>query len=184
MAQKGVLAQRYAEGYLAVVRDTGKLRESARELEAFVSRLETDPRVRNLMENPSFSTAQRLEFLEGLRSGLSDPTYGLLRLVIQKKRIPYLPEILEAYETLYRKELGIVRATVSVAQDTTPEMEAKIKDVVRRISGKEPELKVIKDPSLIGGIKVQMGNTVLDASIRTKLQELHKQLLAPPREAA
>jgi F0F1-type ATP synthase delta subunit len=79
--------------------------------------MKDDDRVRDLMENPAYGAADRLSFIDGLRPalGLSDPTYGFLRLIVQKKRTAYIEEMVEAYEARYREELGILRAEVLVA---------------------------------------------------------------------
>ena len=185
MPHTGVLAKRYAEGLLGVVRDTGRFQEVASELQRFLRVMKDDPRVRDLMENPAFSAADRLSLLDELRPvlGLSDPTCGFLRLVVQKKRTTYIEEMVEAYEVRYREELGILRAEVLVAHEIGPEMEKNLNEVVRKVTGKQPELSIRVDPSLIGGVKLQMGNTILDASTRTKLEELHEELLQSPQAA-
>jgi len=184
MGYTGVLAQRYAEGLLGVVRDTGRFREVAEELRRFAELVSVDGRIRDLLENPVYSTADRLSLLEGLRNkiGLSDAPYGFLRLVIKKKRIDYLDEMVEAYEEAYRNELGIVRAEVRTAHEIDPEMETKIATVVQEITQKQPELSIRIDPDLIGGVTVRMGNTVLDASIKTKLEKLREDLLKAPQQ--
>jgi F-type H+-transporting ATPase subunit delta len=185
MPHTGVLAQRYAEGLLGVVRDTGRFREVAAELQSFLRVMTDDDRVRDLMENPAYGAADRLSLLEGLRSilGFSDFTYGFLRLVVQKKRTTYIGEMVEAYEARYREELGILRTEVLVALEIGPEMERNLTEVVEKITGKQPELSIRVDPSIIGGVKLQMGNTILDASTKTKLEELHEELLKSPQAA-
>ena len=88
-------------------------------------------------------------------------------------------EMVEAFDELYRQEAGIIRAEVVVAEDVSPELENRVTQVVQKISGKTPEVLVQKDPSIIGGMKIRMGNTILDASIKTKLERLREKLIEP-----
>jgi F-type H+-transporting ATPase subunit delta len=180
MPHISVLARRYAEGLLQVVRESGKFLEVAGELESVARLIESDSRVRDIMQNPAYDSGARQSLLEGLRSkmGFSDSTYGFLRLVIEKKRAGLIGEMAAAYGELYREELGIQKAEVSVAQEIGPDMRDKITQAVQKITGKKPELEIRIDPSLIGGVKVRMGNTILDASVKTKLEELRESLLA------
>jgi F-type H+-transporting ATPase subunit delta len=62
-------------------------------------------------------------------------------------------------------------------------MQKNLTEVVRKVTGKQPELSIRVNPSIIGGVKLQMGNTILDASTRTKLEELHEELLRSPQAA-
>jgi F-type H+-transporting ATPase subunit delta len=178
MPHIGVLARRYAEGLLQVIRENGRFLETARELESFAHLIESDTRVRDIMQNPAYDATARLSLLDGLRSkmGLSDSTYGFLRLVIQKKRAGLIGEMTAAYGESYREELGIQKTEVTVAQEIGPEMRDRISQAVQKITGKKPELEIRIDPSLIGGVRVRMGNTVLDASVKTKLEELRESL--------
>jgi len=180
MPHIGVLARRYAEGLLQVVRENGRFVETAGELDSFAQLIDSDARVRDIMRNPAYDSAARVSLLEGLRPklDLSDSTYGFLRLVIEKKRSGLIGEMVAAYGELYREELGIQKAEVSVAHEIGPEMRDRIGQAVQRITGKKPELEIRVDPGLIGGVRVRMGNTVLDASVKTKLQELRENLLA------
>ena len=169
-----------------MVRDTGRFRETGEELRSFTRLLDEQPSFRNLMENPAFSASQRLEVLDALRDklGLSDPVLGFLRLVIRKNRISRLREMETAYAEYFRRELGIQPADVVVAEPIDAEMERRLSEVVRRMTGKTPELTVRVDPDQIGGIKIRMGNTILDASIKSKLEDLRESLLQSQEQAA
>jgi F-type H+-transporting ATPase subunit delta len=181
MAYTSVLANRYAEGLLRVVRAVGHFEEVGRELHAFLDVFEGGGELHEVMLNPAYNAKVRRECVDDLVSplGLSKETANFLRLLIQKRRIQHLPEIVRAYDDRYRAELGIIRAEVLVAEEVDTAMQGRLESVVSRITGKKPELAVRHDPSIIGGIKILMGNTVLDASIKTKLERLREKLTDP-----
>jgi len=185
MAHTSVLAQRYAEGLMRVVRDSGRFRETSGELHGFLDLFDIAPKMRVVMMDPSYSAGKRQSLLDDVRGGqnLSEPTYGLLRLLIAKRRIDRVEEVVAAFDGLWRKELGIVQADVYVAEDIDSTTRAQIEQVVRNVSGGTPELTVHKDPSILGGVKVRMGNTILDATLTTKLEKLHESLLQPATAA-
>jgi F-type H+-transporting ATPase subunit delta len=181
MAYTSVLAQRYAEGLIRVVRETGRFEETARELHAFLGLFSEGGSLRKILLDPKYSTSTRQSLLDDLRPklGLSEPTYSFLRLVIHKRRIERIEEMIHAFDELHRRELGIVHAEVTVAQPVDSATREKIGAIVARITGKKPELSIHEDAGLIGGIKIQMGNTILDASVKTKLERLRETLMDP-----
>lgn len=181
MAYTSVLAQRYAVGLLRVARELGRLQTVAEELHAFAVLFEEGGNLREIMLNPAYSAQERRAVLEDLqpRLALSDTTLNFLRLLIKKRRIDRFEEIVDAYDESFRRELGVVRAEVTVAETPDTAAQAKISQVVAKVTGKTPELFVRQDGSIIGGMKIRMGNTILDASIKTKLERLRKTLLEP-----
>jgi len=186
MAQTGVLAQRYGEGLFRVVKETGNYQRVANELQSFLTLLETNAQIKDLLENPVYGTQERLSFLEGLqqKAGYSDSAFGLLYLLVDRNRIQHLESIIESYEKLYREELGLISAEVTVAGPIDSAAQSRIKDLVQKISGKNPEILLQTDPSIIGGLKIKMGNSILDASVRTKLEKLHQALLEPEQASS
>ncbi|MCA9409685.1 MAG: ATP synthase F1 subunit delta [Candidatus Omnitrophica bacterium] len=186
MAQTSVLAQRYGEGLFRVVRETGKYQEVAAELASFLSLIQTSPQVKDLMENPVYGTSERLSFLEGVKekANFSETTHGLLYVLIERNRIEHLESILQSFEDLYRDELGLVSAEVTVASEIDAAAQAKIKELVHALTQKSPELDIKTDPDIIGGLKIKVGNTILDASLKSKLERMHQALLEPEQASS
>lgn len=181
MPYTSVLARRYAHGLLGVVRTGGRLPETSQELHRFLDLFTENANFREAMLNPAYSASERRELLDQVapQLNLSSETTNFLRLLIEKRRMENIGEMVEAFDELYRQEAGIIRAEVVVAEDVSPELENRVTQVVQKISGKTPEVLVQKDPSIIGGMKIRMGNTILDASIKTKLERLREKLIEP-----
>ncbi len=186
MAQTGVLPQRYGEGLFRVVKETGKYQEVAKDLSAFLALLNSNDQVRDLMENPVYGTQERLSFLEGLqqKANYSDPAFGLLYVLVDRNRIEHLENILAAFDERYRRELGLVSAEVTVAGEIDSSTQDRIKELVQKITGKNPEVDIQSDPSIIGGLKIRIGNTILDASVKSKLERMHQALLEPEQASS
>lgn len=181
MAYTSVLAQRYAEGLLRVVRDTGQLPEVARELHTFLDLFGEGSRLREVMFDPAYDNQTRLGVLSDLRAklGLSDTTHHFLHLVIHKRRIAYLEQMVAAFDELGRREAGVIQAEVTVPEPADETAKARMAEIVAKITGKKPELRFTLDPSIIGGMRIRMGNSVLDASVKTKLERLRETLTDP-----
>ncbi|MCG3197241.1 MAG: ATP synthase F1 subunit delta [Candidatus Omnitrophica bacterium] len=181
MAYTSVLAQRYADGLLRVVRGTDQLPVVARDLHTFLDLFGEGSRLREVMLDPAYDNKTRLELLGDLRAklGLSEITHNFLRLVIRKRRIAHLEQMVAAFDELGRREAGVIQAEVTVPAPADEAAKAKIAEVVAKITGKKPELEFTLDPSIIGGVRIRMGNSILDASVKTKLERLRETLTDP-----
>lgn len=181
MVYTSVLAQRYADGLLRVVRGTDQLPVVARDLHTFLDLFGEGSRLREVMLDPAYDNKTRLELLGDLRAklGLSEITHNFLRLVIRKRRIAHLEQMVAAFDEFGRREAGVIQAEVTVPEPADEAAKAKIAEVVAKITGKKPELEFTLDPSIIGGVRIRMGNSILDASVKTKLERLRETLTDP-----
>ena len=99
----------------------------------------------------------------------------LVTLSIKNRREKYLKHILNCYQKLHRKKLGIVRTQVEIARELSNETLLSIKHFIANSLKKEIELDVMVDPSLIGGFKLTIDDRLMDKSIRGELELLRKQ---------
>jgi F-type H+-transporting ATPase subunit delta len=99
-------------------------------------------------------------------------------MLVKKRMIGKSDEVIEAYRQLELKEKGIVEATVSSAQPLTKEAEEKIKEMVgKEFGSKHVEIQHKIDEKLLGGAKIQVGDTIIDATLKGRLRELTNQLV-------
>ncbi|HXG40781.1 MAG TPA: ATP synthase F1 subunit delta, partial [Candidatus Limnocylindrales bacterium] len=106
---------------------------------------------------------------------------NLARLLTEKNRIELAPAIAREYATLLNRARGIVEAVVTTARPLGPDEVAEVRRKVEELAGAAVDLRVVVDPSLIGGLTVRVGDRLLDASVRGRLERLRARLLAGAR---
>ena len=171
-------ARRYAEAAFELAA-AGKAHDTwTRDLDLAATLL-GDERVSGVLDNPSIPLPER----EGLVAKLLDKRVApqvanLIRLLARQGRTELLPEISREFRRLLNEQRGIVEAVVTSAQPLGPEDRDAVRKTVEKITGSKVELNAEVDESLIGGLTVRVGDRLLDASIRGRLERLRHELIA------
>lgn len=168
MAESLTLARPYAEAAFALARDHQALAPWENAL-ARLAVVAADPKARDLANNPRVKPDQLAQFLFDVAGNLNDAQKNFVRALIDNERLLVLPEIHELFVQLKNRHEGVKRAHVTSA---FPLDEQTLKQLVAEL---EPRFKcrlqtsVSVDPELIGGVRVAVGDEVIDASVRGKL---------------
>lgn len=168
-------AKRYARAVFELATEEGQVEEWGRRI-ATVRDLLSDPNVAAVLTNPTIPL--------GLRMGLvSDPPHeldpegtNLARLLIESNRVAQVGGVLEEFETLTDAAAGRVRATVTTAVELDHIERDKLAHQLSERLGKEVRMTVVVDKGILGGLKLQYGDRLIDASVATKLQQLRRRL--------
>lgn len=124
-------------------------------------------------QSPIISREKKASVVKGLFEGrVSTRTLEFMQLLVSKRREDVFPEIVAAYRELRDEQLGVVSASARSAKSMSSEDEQQLRSAVERMTGKRVRLDVVIDPSLIGGVVVQVGDTVYDGSVRNQLATL------------
>jgi F-type H+-transporting ATPase subunit delta len=99
------------------------------------------------------------------------------RYLLAKRRIDFLPDIERAFNLLLQEKLGRIEADVTAAYELPKETVKNLVNAISGYSGKEVEVNVTIDPSIIGGIKTRIGSTVIDGSIQTHLNQIRQSII-------
>ena len=178
MAEPSTVARPYAEAAFKLADEAGALARWAEMLVALAA-VAADPRVRQAAADPQLSDAQRAGLFIAILGGrLSGEAENFLRVLAQNDRLPLLPEIRAQFEVLKNEREGVVEATVQSAFELTA---AQLKDIVARLekkTGRKVRPQVSVDRELIGGVKIVLGDKVIDGSARAQLAALEAALKA------
>ena len=172
-------ATRYAKALFEVaLAESDPVRVEA-DLAAVVTAINEHTELRHALLSPSVPQPARVKVVQAITSqaGLQPPVAKLLAMLGERGRLDLLPELLEVYRERLRDHMNVVKASVTAA---TPLPQDKVQALERSLStltGKQVELDLAVDPSLIGGVVARIGSTVYDGSIRTQLQKLKQQLV-------
>ena len=169
-------AKRYARAVFELAQQEGHVEQWARRLET-VRSLFADPGVAEVLNNPTISSARRQSLVESA-TGLDEEGTNLARLLIESGRVDEVDEVVDEFQRMADDAAGRVRATVT----TAIELESADRDrVARELSkrlDKDVRLEVLVDPRILGGMKLQYGDRVVDATVATRLEQLRRRLAA------
>jgi len=163
----------YAEALLAVARSEGNLAEVEDELFRFARLLEANDDLRTTLTDASLPVSRRQQIVEDLLGGRANSTTtALVSMVVGTGRSRDLPAIIDELVRLSAAEGNKEVAEVRSAVDLTDDQKQRLTAALEAKTGKKVELKVIIDPTVLGGLVAQVGDTVIDGSIKTRLQQL------------
>lgn len=172
------LSRRYARALLSLTQRRGDLEQTQRELEELAALFTRDVRVRRFFETPNIARAEKLAFLEQRwRPQFGPPVYGLLMLLLRRRRLSHLVSIAGEFHKLSEQAQGIVRATVRSAVPFDDAQAERLADALSRRSGLRVVVTRETDPAVIGGAVVSMDNQVIDGTLATEFWRIRRQLL-------
>jgi F-type H+-transporting ATPase subunit delta len=126
--------------------------------------------------SPYFSTDEKVEALDRALDGTDDLVRNFLELLIEKHRMPALFRIRQRFEALWQEENKVLPVQITSAVELSEDTVRSIGDRIGERTGRKVELRSAVDPDILGGLVLQVGNSVLDASIRNRLENLRKQV--------
>ena len=180
MAELSTVARPYAEAlFQAASDDQALVLAGWADLVGEMAQVAANPDVRNAMSDPRLEDAQRIQVFSGLlKSKLPASASNLIELLVQNDRLLLLPEIAEQFIALKNRHEGTAQAEITSAFELS---EAQVKDLVVALESKfslklKPHVTV--DPSLIGGVRVAVGDQVLDTSVQAQLTRMRDMLAA------
>ena len=168
------VARVYAEALFDVAKEKGKLDEIGGQLDEFVDALEGDRDLQVFFFSPYFSSAEKVDGLRRAIDGADPELVNFLELLIEKNRMTEIFRIRRQFEQLWKQENKRIDVTVTSAVELDPAVVEKIGEEIERQTGQKVELASRVDGEILGGIVLQVGNMVLDASIRSRLEKLRK----------
>jgi F-type H+-transporting ATPase subunit delta len=168
------IAQVYSRALFEVAKEHGKLDDVRGQLGQFTDALEQNRDLAVFFFSPYFSTEEKKEGLYKAVEG-ADPTFAnVLETLLERHRMPAIYRIRAAYDRLWDEENKLLPVEVTSAIELD---EATVKNLGDRIgeqTGQRVELTSKVDPSILGGIVLRVGNQILDASIKHRLDQLRK----------
>ena len=170
------IAQVYARALFEVAQEQGKLDVVREELGQITEALEENAELRLFFYSPYFSTDEKRDGLRRTVTGADPTTMNVLDILVENHRLPVLPRLRREYERRWREANNLLPVTVTSAVALDDAVVERIGDEIGRQTGRNVQLSTAVDPSIVGGFIVRVGNAILDASIRNRLEHLRKQV--------
>lgn len=174
---KGV--KKYAKQFLSTI-DINEAPRAIEQLSAIADLMEKDKGFRNLLVSPAFSVEETYNIIGYLakRLNMTDKTAKYLRYLSEIKAMAAMPEIVKALIEAYLEAKNKAKAVVISAIKADKEYEEKLRDALKDITGKDIEVEFLVDPSLLGGVRIKVGSTMYDSSIKGQLELLKERLIS------
>jgi F-type H+-transporting ATPase subunit delta len=153
----------------------GQVEQWARRL-AQVRDVLSDPEVARALTNPTIATEQRMAIVSDLFDGRE--ATNLAKLLIESDRVRDVGAVADEFQRLADEAAGRVRATVTTAVELSSKDRDRVAEELSKRLGREIHLDVLVDPAILGGLKLQYGDRLVDASVATRLQQLRRRLAA------
>jgi F-type H+-transporting ATPase subunit delta len=168
------VARVYAEALFGAAKDKGKLDEIRDQLGQFTDAVAENRDLQLFFFSPYFGSAEKREALGRAVVGADPELVNFLELLIEKHRTPVLFRIRRQFDALWAKENKRLAVTVTSAVELDPGIAERIGSEIEQQTDNTVELETRVDPDILGGLVVQVGNLVLDTSIRNRLEKLRK----------
>ncbi len=165
---------RYAQALFDLATDQNQVTAVEADLKSLKAGLAESRDLRVLLASPSFSADDKGKGLVAIakKAKFNATTIKFLGLLAANGRAAALPAVIPAFEALANAARGVVSAQVTTAVALSAAQAKGVAQALRQALGKDPEIETRIDPSLLGGIKVQVGSRLFDASLRSKLDSL------------
>jgi len=170
------IAQVYARSLFEVAQQHGTLDRVRTELGEFADALETNRELAVFFFSPYFSTEEKKTALDGAIGGADDTTRNFLELLVEKHRMPAVFRVRRTLDALWEEENKLLPVEITSAVELDPAVVARLEEEIGRQTGRRVQLTETIDPDVLGGLVLRVGNQILDASIRTRLDGLRKQV--------
>jgi F-type H+-transporting ATPase subunit delta len=168
------LARVYGRSLFEVAREHAKLDELREQLGQFADALADNRELAVFFFSPYFSTTEKEQSLRGLLQGADQLLINFLQLLIEKHRMPVIFRIRAEYERLWEEENRTLPVEITSAIALDEQTTESLGKTIGERAGRKVTLATRVDPEIIGGIIVRIGNSILDASIRNRLEQLRR----------
>jgi ATP synthase F1 delta subunit len=170
------LAQVYGNALFEVASEQEVADEIREQLGEFAEELDQNRDLQIFLFSPYFSSQEKKDGIRKIVVDADERFLNFLELLAERHRMPAIFRIRRAYDALWRKENKLLPVTVTSAIELDEGLVEGLGKKIEEQTGKKVELTSEVDPEVLGGLVLQVGNMVLDASIRNRLEQLRKQV--------
>lgn len=143
-------------------------------LQQIVTLFQESAELRRVWENPAVPAEQKRKLLDVIvqRDGIDKPVRNLIAVLIDHRRLPFLPRIVEQLEKEIDARLGFAEARISSARELGEPEKHALETQIAKTTGKKVRASYALDPSLLGGAVVRIGSTIYDGSVKGQLEKM------------
>jgi F-type H+-transporting ATPase subunit delta len=170
------IAQVYARSLFEVAMDNDELDEIHDQLGEFTDALDENRELQVFFFSPYFSSQEKKDGVDKVVDGGNERFVNFLKLIAERHRMPALFRMRREFDALWRQENKLLEVRITSAVDLDEELVKSIGQRIEEQTGKQIDLDANVDPDVIGGLVLRVGNMVMDASVRGRLERLRKEV--------
>jgi F-type H+-transporting ATPase subunit delta len=170
------IAEVYARSLFEVAQEHDNLDDVHDQLNEFAAALDESRELQVFFFSPYFSSEEKKDGIGKLIEGGDEHFVRFLELLAERHRMPALFRIRREFESLYAEERELLPVTITSAVELDKKTVKRIGDEIQERTGRKIELSTSVDPDVIGGLAMQVGNLIMDATIRARLERLRKEV--------
>jgi ATP synthase F1 delta subunit len=170
------LAQVYARSLFEVALEHGKLDELRDQLAQFAEALAANRELSVFFFSPYFSSVEKQDGLDRVLDGADTHFMSFLKLLVENHRMPVIFRVRREYDRLWEQENKLLPVEITSAIELDAATTGSVAARIGESTGHKVMLTTRVEPEILGGIVVRVGNSILDASIRNRLEQLRKQV--------
>ncbi|MBJ7365631.1 MAG: ATP synthase F1 subunit delta [Thermoleophilia bacterium] len=174
------VASTYAEALFEAAQAQSAVDQVRTELAEFSAAMADGTELHAALTNPQFETTAKRAAVGEIMEGAHPVSSGFVQVLIDRGRLGEIDDVLAAYGRRVDTAEGRVVVAAVTAVPLTPELRDQIREKVRAQTGRDAEIEETVDPSIIGGLVLRVGDVVVDASLRTRLEEMRRSLETTP----
>jgi F-type H+-transporting ATPase subunit delta len=170
------IARVYADALFEAAKDRGNLDAVREQLDQFADVVAENRDLQMFLFSPYFSSAEKREGISRAVSGAEPELINFLELLAEKHRMPAIFRIRRRFDELWAEENRRLEVTVTSAIELDPKIVERVGKEIERQTKRSVDLRTEVDDGILGGLRLRVGNMVLDASLRNKLERLRKEV--------
>jgi F-type H+-transporting ATPase subunit delta len=170
-------AKRYAQAVFGLAREKGNFDAWLSDL-ARLDALVQDQQAAYYLSSPNVSQTEKQNVLDSSLADSQPEVRNLARLLLQRGRLHSVPDLFEQFQAMVLDAQGIAIADVTTAEPLDEQGQAIVRDRLSRIVGRDVQLRLKTDPTIIGGIVARIGDQLIDGSVLNQLRRLRARLVA------
>ena len=172
------IAEVYSRALFEVAKENDALDRIHEELGVFADALSENHDMQVFFFSPYFSSQEKKDGIRKIVDGADEHFVNFLELLAERHRVPVLFRIRRSFDALWAEENKLLPVSVTSAVELDEKLVESIGERIKEQTGRKIELSSRVDPDVLGGLVLQVGNMVLDASVRSRLERLRKQVAA------
>lgn len=170
------IANRYATALFGAAERQGATEQVGKDLAALQAQLAAPALARTVLAADVPDRVRRGSLVPAM-AGFHELTVSAISVVLERRRIEVLPLLANAFEALRQVARGELHGVIETARPLQPDQLSAVEEAASRAFGKKVKLTVKDEPALLGGLRIRIGNTLWDGSVKAQLEELQKQLI-------
>jgi F-type H+-transporting ATPase subunit delta len=170
------IADVYARSLFDVACDHDSLDEVHEQLDEFADAVSENRDLQVFLFSPYFSAQEKRDSLGKLLEDANEHLFRFLEMLAERHRMPVIFRIRQAFDDLWAEERRRLEVEITSAVELDDDVVGRVRERIEEETGQEVELESRVDPDVLGGIVLRVGNMVLDASVRARLERLRRQV--------